>query len=80
LFIDYYKNAIYRNGKSRFSFPENYIMDIDYINGLSDYTLNLKQHIQCCDSSMVQKVDSGDPLITQLNFVNFQPGSIIAIR
>lgn len=55
-------------------------MDENVINGLSEYTLNLKQHIQCCDSMIVEKIDSGDPKITQLNFVNFQPGSVIAIR
>lgn len=53
---------------------------IDYINGLSEYTLNLKQHIQCNESSMIKQVDSNDRLITQLDFVNFQPGSIIAVR
>lgn len=47
---------------------------------MSEYVLILKQHIQCCDSTVVEKVDSGDPKITQLNFVNFQPGSVIAIR
>ncbi|XP_020285124.1 glycogen debranching enzyme isoform X1 [Pseudomyrmex gracilis] len=57
-----------------------YTKDENYINGLSEYTLNLKQHIQCCDSDIIEKVDSGDPKITQLNFVNFQPGSVIAIR
>lgn len=54
--------------------------DHNFINGLSEYTLSLKQHIQCCDSTMIEKVDSGDSKITQLNFVNFQPGSVIAIR
>lgn len=70
----------YRNGKPLFLLPEKFTMDDNVINGLSEYTLSLKQHIQCCDSTMIEKVDSGDPKITQLNFVNFQPGSVIAIR
>ncbi|XP_014469825.1 PREDICTED: glycogen debranching enzyme isoform X4 [Dinoponera quadriceps] len=69
-----------RNGKSPFHLPEKYVKDPHFINGLSEYVLTLKQHVQCCDSTMVEKVDSGDPKITQLNFVNFQPGSVIAIR
>lgn len=54
--------------------------DENDINGLSEYVLSLKQHIQICDSGILEKVDSGDPKITQLNFVNFQPGSVIAVR
>ncbi|XP_011865621.1 PREDICTED: glycogen debranching enzyme isoform X2 [Vollenhovia emeryi] len=69
-----------RDGKPLFLLPQKYIMDENVINGLSEYTLSLKQHIQCCDSTIIEKVDSGDPKITQLNFVNFQPGSVIAIR
>lgn len=68
------------NGKSPFSLPQKYTKNENFINGLSEYTANLKQHIQCCDSMIIEKVDSGDPKNTQLNFVNFQPGSVIAIR
>lgn len=63
-----------------FRLPEKYVMDEKFINGLSEYTVDLQQHIQCCDSTMIEKVDSGDPKITQLNFMKFQPGSVIAIR
>ncbi|XP_078050064.1 glycogen debranching enzyme [Augochlora pura] len=69
-----------KNGTSPFHYPEKYTQDETYINGLSEYVLSLKEHIQICDSEVLEKVDSGDPKITQLNFVNFQPGSIIAIR
>nr|XP_012233838.1 PREDICTED: glycogen debranching enzyme isoform X2 [Linepithema humile] len=69
-----------KNGISPFSLPQKFAEDESFINGLAEYTLDLKQHIQCCDSTIVEKVDSGDPKITQLNFVNFQPGSVIAIR
>ncbi|CAK9831681.1 Glycogen debranching enzyme [Anthophora retusa] len=69
-----------KNGTSPFHYPEKYEQDENYINGLSEYVLNLKEHIQICDSDILEKVDSGDPKITQLNFVNFQPGSVVAIR
>ncbi|XP_028049244.1 LOW QUALITY PROTEIN: glycogen debranching enzyme [Monomorium pharaonis] len=69
-----------KDGKSPFLSPQKYVQAEDVINGLSEYTLSLKQHIQCCDSTMIEKVDSGDSKITQLNFVNFQPGSVVAIR
>jgi len=79
MIINRYK-PLRRNGASPFSLPKKFAKDKNFINGLFEYTLNLKQHIQCCDSTIVEKVDSGDPKITQLNFVNFQPGSVIAIR
>ncbi|EFN70541.1 Glycogen debranching enzyme [Camponotus floridanus] len=69
-----------KNGKSPFSSSEKYTKNENFINGLSEYILTIKQHIQCCDSTIIEKVDSGDPKNTQLNFVNFQPGSVIAIR
>lgn len=69
-----------KNGTSPFHYPEKYVQDKNYINGLSEYALRLKEHIQICDSEILEKVDSGDPKITQLNFVNFQPGSVVAIR
>ncbi|XP_068991673.1 glycogen debranching enzyme isoform X1 [Neodiprion pinetum] len=68
------------NCKLPFQKPEKYTRDEDVINGLSEYELHIKEHIQICDSTIVEKVDSGDPKITQLDFVNFQPGNILAIR
>ncbi|XP_077266299.1 glycogen debranching enzyme-like isoform X3 [Temnothorax americanus] len=69
-----------KNDRSPFLLPEKYEKHEDIINGLSEYTLILKQHIQCCESAIIRKVACDDPKITQLNFMNFQPGSVIAIR
>ncbi|XP_012265578.2 glycogen debranching enzyme isoform X2 [Athalia rosae] len=69
-----------RNGKSPFHQPEEFSRDEDIINGLAEYSLDIKEHVQICNSTILEKVDSGDPKITQLNFVNFQPGSIVVIR
>lgn len=67
-------------GPSPFHFPDKHMKDDSFINGLLGYQLKLKEHIQICDSTILEKVDSGDAKITQLNFVNFQPGSVVAIR
>ncbi|XP_047352700.1 glycogen debranching enzyme [Vespa velutina] len=69
-----------KNGTSPFLYPQKFVKDENIINGMSEYVINLKEHIQICDSTMLEKVDSGDPKITQLNFINFIPGSVIAIR
>ncbi|XP_051162472.1 glycogen debranching enzyme [Leptopilina boulardi] len=69
-----------QNGVSPFRYPEKYVKDEKTINGINEYSVKIKEHIQICDSSILEKVDSGDPKITQLNFINFQPGSVVAIR
>lgn len=74
------REIYFRNGKSPFHQPEKYSQAEEVINGLGEYVLDIKEHVQICDSTILEKVDSGDPKITQLNFVNFQPGSIVAIR
>lgn len=40
----------------------------------------MKQHIQVNDSDVFEKVDSGSPNVTQLNFKNFKPGSIVVVK
>lgn len=77
----YFTNIyFFRNGVPPFSHPKNYVKSDRYINGYSEYVASVKEHIQISESSIVQKAEFGDPKITQLNFVNFQPGSVIAIR
>lgn len=71
---------VYDNVDTPFHFLEKHLKNDEYINGLSNYTVDIKEHIQIPDSSILEKVDSGDAKITQLNFINFQPGSIVAIR
>ncbi|XP_043283434.1 glycogen debranching enzyme [Venturia canescens] len=70
----------YKANESPFHYPDKHVKDEDFINGLTDYVVDFKEHIQICDSAVFNKVDSGDSKITQLNFVNFQPGSIVVIR
>ena len=65
---------------SPFHRPDKHVKDDTSINGLAEYSVTLNEHIQICDSKILEKVDSGDPKITQLEFANFQPGSVVAIR
>ncbi|XP_058794874.1 glycogen debranching enzyme isoform X2 [Phymastichus coffea] len=69
------------NGEcSPYSLPKKFVKNDNFINGYTEYKVTVKEHIQISDSKSVEKVDSGDPKITQLNFTNFQPGSVFAIR
>lgn len=40
----------------------------------------MKQHIQINDSDIFEKGDSGSHNITQLNFKNFKPGSVVVVK
>jgi glycogen debranching enzyme len=55
-------------------------MNPKYINGLTDYELEIREHLQVFESHFLEHGESGDKNITQLNFHNFQPGSVVAIR
>nr|CAI5828955.1 unnamed protein product [Callosobruchus analis] len=69
-----------RCGGSKFTKFKDFIQDPKWINGLSEYNATLKRHIQVSDSDICEKVDSGSANVTQLNFKNFKPGSIIVVR
>lgn len=60
-------------------FPD-FVEDSTWINGLSEYKVTVKEHIQVNESDFFDKVDSGSVSITQLNFRNFKPGSIVVIK
>ncbi|XP_044002903.1 glycogen debranching enzyme isoform X2 [Aphidius gifuensis] len=76
-----YKDTQGNINNSPFHYPDKHEKNQDYINGLgNNYIVNIKEHIQIPDSSILEKVDSGDMKITQLNFVNLQPSSVFAIR
>ncbi|KAG8039804.1 hypothetical protein G9C98_000533 [Cotesia typhae] len=73
---------VYQNeGKNTpFKYPDGHVKNSEYINGLENYVVDIREHIQISESKIVEKTESGDLKITQLNFVNFQPGSVIAVR
>ncbi|XP_049823584.1 glycogen debranching enzyme isoform X4 [Aethina tumida] len=69
-----------RSGKSKYAGHGNYVKDTKWINGLSEYQVSLKEHIQVDESDVFERVDSGTANVTQLNFKNFKPGSIAVVR
>ncbi|KAJ8945126.1 hypothetical protein NQ318_001591 [Aromia moschata] len=69
-----------KNGGGKFTKSQNFVKDSKWINGLSEYQVSLKQHINITESDVFEKVYSGTPNVIQLNFKNFKPGSIAVIR
>ncbi|CAH0555446.1 unnamed protein product [Brassicogethes aeneus] len=69
-----------KSGKSKFTNSNNFVKDNKFINGLSEYQVSLKEHIQLPESDIFEKSDSGTENVAQLNFKNFKPGSIVIVR
>nr|XP_023029124.1 glycogen debranching enzyme [Leptinotarsa decemlineata] len=69
-----------KSGGLQFSKWERFEKDSKYINGLSEYEVSMKQHINVTESDILEKVDSGTQNVTQLNFKNFKPGSVVVVR
>ncbi|RZC42945.1 glycogen debranching enzyme, partial [Asbolus verrucosus] len=65
---------------SKYTKFQNFHKDNHWINGLFEYQVQLKQHIQPEDSEIFEKVDSGTANVVQLNFKNFKPGSVAVIK
>lgn len=59
---------------------ENFVQDSNYINGVKEYFVEVREHVAVTDSQILEKVDSGTSNVTQLNFKNFKPGSVVAIK
>ncbi|KAK4875160.1 hypothetical protein RN001_011582 [Aquatica leii] len=67
-------------GKSKYARPELFEKHKKYINGLSEYQVDIKQHIQLVNSDVFELGTNNNPNTLQLNFKNFKPGSVVAIR
>ncbi|CAG9829289.1 unnamed protein product [Diabrotica balteata] len=70
----------HKSGGSKYTKWHPFIKDSKWINGLPDYQVSVKEHIQVPDSDIFEKVDSGTKNVTQLNFKNFKPGSVVVIK
>ncbi|XP_076266629.1 glycogen debranching enzyme isoform X2 [Rhynchophorus ferrugineus] len=69
-----------RSGGSKFARFENFVKDPTWINGVSEYEVSIKQHIQINESDVFEEVYSGTKNMFQLNFRNFKPGSVVVIK
>ena len=58
----------------------SYVKDKKFINGLSDYILNIREHIKLYESDMVELRETGANALQEIDFLNFPPSSIIAFR
>ncbi|CAG9856411.1 unnamed protein product [Phyllotreta striolata] len=65
---------------SNFAKLDDFARDPKWINGLPQYRVSLKEHLQIKESDVFEQIDSGSPNVTQLNFKNFKPGSIVVIK
>ncbi|XP_059612400.1 glycogen debranching enzyme [Phlebotomus argentipes] len=63
-----------------FDRPYRYEKDEKYINGLTEYKLKIMEHISLEESSIFSHEVTHDGNITQLNFKNLTPGSVVAVR
>ncbi|GFU16736.1 glycogen debranching enzyme [Nephila pilipes] len=59
--------------------PSVYIDDT-YINGLTDFKLNLREHIQIYESEMIESAGLSEDGYNEIDFVHFPPGSVIVLR
>lgn len=67
-------------GKMKESQQFQYKRDSDYINGLPNYYLELKESIQPHESSMINIHTLPDGFNNEIHFKNFTPGSVVAIK
>lgn len=56
-----------------------FFKDDKFINGLTDFKLEIKHDFPTSESSMV-KISEVDSENCEVNFINFRPGSVIAFR
>lgn len=80
-FAFYFTNPNHcRSGGTKYTRFENYIEDKNYINGVEEYFVEIKEHLPITESQILEKVASGSENVAQLNFKNFKPGSVVAIK
>lgn len=73
-------SSLRTNNGPRYGQQENFKQDPNKINGLSEYVLNLRENFPLAESDVLALGHSSDPGMTVLNFKDFQPGSVVAIR
>ncbi|KAI4898069.1 hypothetical protein NFI96_018072 [Prochilodus magdalenae] len=63
---------------------DSYVKDEKYINGMPEYTLELREHLQLSDSKIVKRGDATtkgrNEFVQEIVFDQLTPGSVIAFR
>ncbi|XP_054724204.1 glycogen debranching enzyme-like [Uloborus diversus] len=54
--------------------------DENFINGVTDFKLNLKRNIQIYESDMIESSGISDDGYNEIDFIHFPPGSVIVLR
>ena len=77
-----FADALRRNGGSRFSAAQPHSQHPQHINGYGDeYVCQLRRHLRPDESAVVRAVDDASRSgKTQLEFRDFVPGSVLAVR
>lgn len=63
-----------------FDRPSAFKRNDTYINGLNEYKATVREHIQLVQSEVFKRTLSRDGNVTQLDFVNLRPGTVVAVR
>lgn len=58
----------------------SYKKDEEFINGLTDFKLCLKENIQIYESEMIESSGLADDGYNEIDFINFPPGSVVVLR
>lgn len=69
------------SGDENKSYPGSFTDDSEFINGLTCFELDVKEHIQASQSSLIRLTSSEGSDTTECEYTaNFTPGSVIAFR
>ncbi|XP_019762193.2 glycogen debranching enzyme isoform X4 [Dendroctonus ponderosae] len=71
---------IHADSTSRFGRFEKFEKDPDWINGLAEYKLSIKEHIQLRESEFFEEAADSSSNFVRLNYKNFKPGSIAVLK
>jgi len=67
-------------GRTTSNGSKEFVQDKQFINGLANYMTTVREHIKVSDSEMIRILPSSTNEQQDIEFHNFTPGSVIAIR
>ncbi|XP_055887026.1 glycogen debranching enzyme-like isoform X1 [Biomphalaria glabrata] len=73
-------DEIILEGRLHKSSQFEYKRNSDYINGLPDYYLQLREHFPVHESQVIRTRSLDDGQATEISFFNMTPGSVVAIK